>query len=69
MPNTSQEYVVCETVAAISKHLRKVTSTPVNYSGFAEQPLTLCNKRAAWDTKLPIEYASCEFCLDKFRTP
>jgi hypothetical protein len=58
------ELVVCETVAAITTHLRKITAEhPINYSGFSRRPKTLCDKDAAWDTKLPLNSTRCRVCL------
>lgn len=58
------ELVVCETTAAITTHLRRVTSEhPISFSGFATQPKTLCDVAAAWDTRLPLSAARCRKCL------
>jgi hypothetical protein len=46
------EYAVCETVNAISLHLRVLTETGRHPSGGADSP-TLCGLIAAWDTRVP----------------
>jgi hypothetical protein len=55
--------VVCESVAAITTHLRIVDETPINLSGFSERPFALCGMEIAWDTRLPLGAARCRACL------
>lgn len=59
------DLVVCESTAAIVAHLRRVTeATPIKLSGHAfPRPLSLCGNEIAWDTRLPIDAASCRACL------
>ena len=57
--------VVCETVAAIAKHLRDTTYKAVSLSGHATpRPAALCGALIAWDTTLPIFAATCSSCID-----
>lgn len=66
-------FVVCETVAAITTHLRRVTDEwPLNYSGHVRyldgqprRPRALCNAEISWDTKLPISSTRCRTCRSK----
>lgn len=56
--------VVCETVAAISTHLRDVGEVPINYGGhMLPRPKALCKAQIAWDTRLPISATRCTVCL------
>lgn len=57
--------IVCETVAAITPHLRVVTvNHPENYHGHATpKPKALCGAFVAWDTKLTLEAARCASCI------
>lgn len=61
--------VVCETVAAITPHLRVLSADtpPLSLSGFAQRPTTLCGMTVAWDTRLPISAARCKRCLERAR--
>lgn len=56
-------FVCCETVAAITMHIRIVGDTPISYSGFAVRPKTLCEKAVGWDTLTPIVAARCLECM------
>lgn len=62
--------VVCESVAAITTHLREVTdATPIRLSGHAPpRPPSLCGIDIAWDTKLPLGAARCAACITKARS-
>lgn len=62
------DYVVCESVAAITTHLRKVGDTPISLSGFAKRPRALCGTEVAWDTRSPVEFARCRECRDVMAT-
>jgi hypothetical protein len=55
-------YVVCETYAAITTHLRELKLSPLKYSGGLSIK-TLCGMDAAWDTKLPVETVRCSGCV------
>lgn len=56
--------VVCETVAAITLHLREPTKDqPVNYGGSDGKTLTLCGMKVGWDTKIPVSQARCSKCI------
>lgn len=59
------DLVVCESVAAIVPHLRRVTeAVPIKLSGHASpRPLSLCGNEIAWDTRLPLSAARCSKCL------
>jgi hypothetical protein len=68
-PALMSEYVVCETTAAITTHIRRVDAQhPVKYEGarYGYPPAALCGAKTAWDTKLPLESARCTSCCDKF---
>jgi hypothetical protein len=63
-------FVVCETIAAITTHLRIVTAEhPIRLSGHWPRPLTLCRMEAGWDTQIPVRRrdgtiaARCRHCL------
>lgn len=56
-----EELICCETIAAITVHIRRVTEAGPKYGGGADS-LTLCGKKAAWDTKFDIEEARCMSC-------
>lgn len=57
------DLVVCESVAAITTHLRIVTvETPISLSGFHPRPTALCGMEVAWDTKIPTRFARCKAC-------
>lgn len=55
---------VCESVAAITLHLRIVTAEhPISLSGHAlPRPHALCGTVIAWDTRSPISAARCGAC-------
>jgi len=57
--------IVCETVAAITTHLRELADDEEpNYHGHrTPAPKTLCGVGMGWDTRLPIESARCLGCL------
>ena len=59
-------FIVCETVAAITLHLRVMLPGEVPcYSGRARgNAKTLCRKPVGWDTKIPIDQARCTSCLE-----
>ena len=62
---TEADFVVCETIAAVTTHLRVVSSetAPVQYGGHRmPRPLALCDAEIAWDTKLPLTAARCMKC-------
>lgn len=55
--------VVCETMAAITTHLRVVDDEhPIRLSGHSVPPATLCGMSAAWDTQLPLNATRCNAC-------
>jgi hypothetical protein len=56
------KYVVCETTAAISTHLRLRELSPLKYGGGLTIN-TLCGRQAAWDTKIPVECVRCRECI------
>ena len=61
-------YVVCESTAAITTHLRELGSNndnPVKYAGHWPRPKALCGTEISWDTKLPIETVRCRTCRDR----
>ena len=61
------KYVVCETPAAITTHLRIVTDyAPIRLSGHpGPRPHSLCGLAVAWGTKSPPSSAGCRACRDK----
>ncbi len=57
--------VICETVAAITPHLREVTTThPIRLGGHSDKPKALCGREINWDTELPLSAARCSKCLE-----
>lgn len=69
--------VICETVAAITTHLRRVTPEhPVRLGGHpSPKPLTLCGRDVGWDTQIPVRgpdgavECGCRRCLRAWRGP
>lgn len=64
--------VVCESVVAITTHLRdtvEVPSTAATLSGFTKRPTALCGTEIAWDTRLPVTAARCRDCRKKAKLP
>ena len=66
----STKYVICETTAAITTHIRRVDAlTPIALGGHVYDRgavLTLCGQRAAWDSRLPLASAGCRGCRFAF---
>jgi hypothetical protein len=58
-----EPYVVCETTAAITTHLRQRSLSPLKYSGGLNIK-TLCGMDAAWDTKQPVDSVRCRKCRE-----
>lgn len=59
-------FVVCETSAAITPHIRSTAEVPATertLSGFAARPKALCGAEVAWDTRLPLSAARCCYCI------
>lgn len=56
--------VVCESVAAITTHLRDFSDIARNYGGHWPKPLALCGAVISWDTKLPLTSARCLRCRE-----
>jgi hypothetical protein len=64
--NLDAAYVVCESVAAITPHARRVDAVhPVRLSGHGGDVHALCGARIAWDTRLPIDAVQCTKCRDR----
>lgn len=59
--------ITCESVAAITLHLRDASTIPPNYSGHHPRPKALCGSEIAWDTKIPASMARCRACLARVR--
>jgi hypothetical protein len=59
-------YIICETIAAITTHVRRVDAlTPVRLGGHIHDRgpvLALCGKKVAWDTRLPLGAIGCALC-------
>jgi len=55
--------ITCESVAAITLHLRDASIIAPNYSGHHPRPKALCDAEIAWDTKIPTSMARCRACL------
>lgn len=56
--------VICETAAAITLHLREVTTaSPIKLSGHWPRPLALCGAEISWDTRIPITSVRCRGCI------
>lgn len=60
---------VCETVAAITLHLRDATEVPPKYGGHASpKPQAFCGSDIAWDTHITLgsflkdAKGTCRFC-------
>lgn len=61
--------VACETVAAITTHVREVTpDAPFSDCGSNGETYTLCGSKVGWDLKYttPAE-ARCKDCIEKLR--
>jgi len=60
-------YIVCETIAAITSHVRLVDeSTPPRLGGHIHDRgpvLALCGRKIAWDTRLPLFAVRCAECV------
>jgi hypothetical protein len=67
--NPEPEFVVCESVAAITTHFRQLGDDvpPINLSGFAKRPKALCGTEIGWDTQLPASSVRCAWCLEHRR--
>ena len=63
----SRRLIVCETVAAITTHLRELEDAEEpNYHGHrTPAPKTLCGSDVGWDTRLPMGSARCRVCLER----
>ena len=59
----------CETLAAITTHLRNTADIPPSYGGHFGGMPTLCGRKASWDIKSPIESTSCRLCREKAGLP
>ncbi len=55
--------ITCESVAAITLHLRDASIVPPNYGGHHPRPKALCESEVAWDTRISPESARCSACL------
>lgn len=56
--------VICETVAAITLHLREVTTdSPIKLGGHWPRPLALCGAEVSWDTQIPVSSVRCRGCI------
>lgn len=55
--------IVCESIAAVTTHLREVTDIAPNYGGHVKRPKALCGAEIAWDTRLPVGAARCLACM------
>ena len=54
----------CETVAAISIHLRQMEDYELpNYGGRSGASETLCRKPVGWDNKFGIGEVTCSVCI------
>lgn len=67
MNSTNDEYVTCESTAAITVHIRKVGNVPVSLSGFTSRPQALCTAVVAWDCQIPTAGAGCWACIKAHR--
>jgi hypothetical protein len=57
------DLIVCETVAAITTHLRRLTAVGPKWGGAADT-LALCGAKVSWDTRIPVEGAECSRCTE-----
>jgi hypothetical protein len=58
-----EDLVVCESVAAITTHLRVITpEVPVNLHGHHPRLPALCGTLVAWDTQIPVRMGRCRDC-------
>jgi hypothetical protein len=63
MTEPASLYVVCETHAAVTTHLRRLEGWPVRYGGHYNGPTTLCGHRlGGWDTRIPVPHVRCRVC-------
>lgn len=63
------ELVVCESVAAVTTHLRDMSTVPFNPSGRYPRPRSLCGAEVAWDTRIPVSNARCRTCREEAGLP
>jgi hypothetical protein len=62
---TADQFVTCETVAAIVLHVRRVTDIPVRLTGHSTpRPRALCGRPVDWDTQRPVAigHITCRDC-------
>lgn len=59
--------ITCESVVAVTVHLRDSTDVAPNYGGHHPRPNALCGATVAWDTRLPITAARCRACLERLK--
>ena len=59
-------FVICETMAAISLHLRQIPAGQDPSYGGPAYPgaMTLCGKPMGWDTKIPANQVTCSKCAE-----
>ena len=55
------DLIACETVAAITVHLRRLSAAGSKYGGGADTP-ALCGAKPSWDLKSDVETARCQRC-------
>lgn len=67
MNSTNDEFVTCESTAAITVHIRKVGNVPVSLGGFTSRPKALCDTVVAWDCRGPVTEARCWACIKAHR--
>lgn len=67
MADQMSAFVVCESVAAITPHLRLLAADQplIKLGWHSTRPLALCGTVIAWDTKLPLTAARCATCRER----
>ena len=58
------DLIVCETLAAITTHVRLLTTQGPLFEGASDSPpRALCGAKVAWDTLLPLSTVGCRNCI------
>ena len=67
-PRPKPRYVVCETEAGITFHLRELAPGEEPYydndGHHYPPPKTLCDFGARWDTRIPLGNVTCRRCKE-----
>jgi len=62
------DFVTCESTAAIVVHIRRIGDRGINIHGHTHpRPEALCGAKVAWDTRIPLAGATCRRCIAERR--